>query len=60
MFKKDNYFIIAFEPITPYPQELKLSKYFNFSCCGEYPYITIGREYILEYRTKDRPLGNFI
>ena len=45
MFKKENYYIIAFEPITPYPSELKLSKYFNFSCCGEYPFITIGREY---------------
>ena len=48
MFKRDNYYIIAFEPITPYPQELKLSTYFNFSCCGEYPFITIGREYVLE------------
>ena len=56
MFKKDGYYIIAFEPITPYPQELKLSKYFNFSCCGEYPYITIGREYemIIEELKTDR------
>lgn len=56
MFKKDGYYIIAFEPITPYPQELKLSKYFNFSCCGEYPYITIGREYemVIEELKTDR------
>jgi hypothetical protein len=56
MFKRDNYFIIAFEPITPYPSELKLSKYFNFSCCGEYPFITIGREYelIIEEQKVDK------
>ena len=56
MFKKENYYIIAFEPITPYPSALKLSKYFNFSCCGEYPFITIGREYemIIEELKTDR------
>ena len=56
MFKKENYYIIAFEPITPYPNELKLSKYFNFSCCGEYPFITIGLEYdmIIEELKTDR------
>ena len=52
MFKRDNYFIIAFEPITP--QELKLSKYFNFSCCGEYPFITVGREYEIEEQKTDK------
>ena len=55
-FKKENYYIIAFEPITPYPNELKLSKYFNFSCCGEYPYITIGKTYemVIEELKVDR------
>lgn len=48
MFKNGEYRIIAFEPITPYPKELSLSKYFSFTCCGEYPYIIIDKTYELE------------
>ena len=48
MFKNGEYRIIAFDPITPYPSELSLSKYFSFTCCGEYPYIIIDKTYELE------------
>lgn len=48
MFKNGDYRIIAFDPITPYPVELSLSKYFSFTCCGEYPYIVIDKTYELE------------
>lgn len=48
MFKNGDFRIIAFNPITPYPSELALSKYFSFTCCGEIPYIIIDKEYELE------------
>lgn len=48
MFKNGDFKIIAFEPFTPFPEELKLSEYFTFSVKGEIPYITIGKEYDLE------------
>lgn len=48
MFKNGDFRILAFEPFTPVNEELKLSEYFTFSCKGEYPYITIGKEYDLE------------
>lgn len=56
LLNKNDYYVIAFEPITPYPSELKLSSYFNFSCCGNYPYITVGKTYelIIEELKTDR------
>lgn len=48
MFKNGDFRIIAFEPFTPFPEELKLSEYFTFSVKGEIPYISIGKEYDLE------------
>jgi len=47
MYKKDNFRIVAFEPMQVY-KELKLSKYLSFSCKGDINYITIGKEYTLE------------
>ena len=47
MYKKDNFRIVAFEPMQVY-KELKLSKYLSFSAKGDINYITIGKEYTLE------------
>jgi len=43
----ENFRIISFTPLQTY-QELALSKYFTFTCKGDIPYITIGKDYELE------------
>lgn len=49
IFKNGDFRIISCSPITPYPNELKLTSYFNFVIKGSnIPFITIGREYDLE------------
>ena len=48
MFHTDGFDIIAFSPIFPYTNALKLSKYLTFSCKGDLSWVSIGKEYELE------------
>ena len=57
IFHRDDFYIIAFVPFTPYPSELQLSEYMNFTCKGALGWVTIGQDYemdidFVEYRRK--------
>ncbi len=48
MYHNTGFDIIAFSPIYPYSDSLKLSKYMTFSCKGDLSWCSIGKEYELE------------
>lgn len=48
MYHSEGFDIIAFTPVFPYSNSLKLSKYATFSCKGDLSWITIGKEYEIE------------
>ena len=48
IYHNNDFFIIAFTPITPYPNELQLSQYLNFTSKGSLGWVVIGEEYELE------------
>lgn len=48
LFHTDGFDIIAFSPIFPYPNGLKLTKYLSFSCKGDLGWVSIGKEYEIE------------
>lgn len=48
IYHNNNFFIIAFTPITPYPSELQLSQYLNFTCKGDLGWVNIGNDYELD------------
>jgi RecD/TraA family predicted helicase len=48
MYHNTGFDIIAFSPVYPYPESLKLSKYLTFSCKGDLSWCSIGKEYELE------------
>lgn len=48
IYRNEDFRIVSFSPLQTY-DELKLSKYFTFSCKGSnFPYITIGKNYEIE------------
>ena len=48
IYKNEDFRIVSFSPLQTY-DELKLSKYFTFSCKGSnFPYINIGKNYEIE------------
>ena len=48
IYHNQDFYIIAFTPITPYPSELQLSQYLNFTCKGNLGWVNIGKEYELD------------
>lgn len=48
MYHSNGFDIIAFSPVYPYSESLKLSKYMTFSCKGDLSWCSIGKEYELE------------
>ena len=48
IFHRDDFYIIAFTPFTPYPSELQLSEYMNFTCKGALSWVTIGQDYEMD------------
>jgi len=48
VFQNGDFYIFGMSPITPYPKELKLNKYFSFTVKGDLSFITEGKEYELE------------
>ena len=48
MYHSTGFDIIAFSPVYPYSESLKLSKYMTFSCKGDLSWCSIGKEYELE------------
>ena len=48
MYHNTGFDIIAFSPVFPYPNSLKLSKYMTFSCKGDLSWCSIGKEYEIE------------
>lgn len=48
MYHNTGFDIIAFSPVFPYPESLKLSKYMTFSVKGDLSWCSIGKEYELE------------
>ena len=48
MYHNTGFDIIAFSPVYPYPESLKLNKYMSFSAKGDLSWCSIGKEYELE------------
>ena len=48
MYHSTGFDIIAFSPVHPYSESLKLSKYMTFSCKGDLSWCSVGKEYELE------------
>lgn len=48
MYHSTGFDIIAFSPVHPYSESLKLSKYITFSCKGDLSWCSVGKEYELE------------
>ena len=48
MYHSNGFDIIAFSPVYPYSESLKLSKYMTFSCKGDLSWCSIGKEYEIE------------
>lgn len=48
MYHNTGFDIIAFSPVYPYPDSLKLNKYMSFSAKGDLSWCSIGKEYELE------------
>lgn len=48
IFHRDDFYIVAFTPYHPYPSELQLSEYMNFTCKGALSWVTIGQDYEMD------------
>lgn len=48
VFQNGDFYIFGMSPIVPYPNDLKLNKYFSFTIKGDLSFISEGKEYELE------------
>lgn len=48
VFQNGDFYIYGMSPLPPYPEDLKINKYFSFTLKGDLSYITEGKEYELE------------